>query len=112
MPIQTFAMITLVSAQDGEVSQLTGPMPTPLSSELITPESLFIIQLQVEELTINGSSHGTRNSARSVAESRKFCAKNTARAIPIVNWNSSETPVNTRVWVSAGQNVGLSVTAR
>src|SRR3954451_6164912 len=112
MPIQTFAMITLVSAQDGEVSQLTGSMPTPLSSELITPESLFIIQLQVEELTIKGSSHGTRNSARSVAESRKFWAENTASAMPIVSWNSSETPVNTTVCVSAGQNVGLPITAR
>src|SRR3954447_10953193 len=108
MPIQTFAMITLVRAQEGEVSQLTCGRWRAPSSELITPESLFIIQLQVEELTINGSSHGTRKSARSVAESRKFCAKNTARAIPIVNWNSSETPVNTRVWVSAGQNVGWS----
>src|SRR3954467_4699399 len=101
MPIQTFAMTTLVSAQDGEVSQLTGSIPTPWSSELSTPESLFIIQLQVEELTIRGSSHGTRNSARRVAESRKFWAKNTARAIPIVNWNSSDTPVNTTVCVSA-----------
>src|SRR5437868_2910251 len=112
MPIQTFAMITLVSAQVGEVSQLTGSMPRPLSSELITPESLFSIQDQVEELTIKGSSHGTRKSARSVADSRKFWAKNTASAMPMLNWKISETPVNSTVWVSAGQNVGLSITVR
>src|SRR3954454_10243049 len=108
MPIQTFAMITLVRAQLGDVSQLTGSIPNVLSSELTTPESLLSIHDQVDELTISGSSHGTRNSARSVAESRKFWAKKTARAIPIENWKISETPVNTTVCSSAGQNVGLS----
>src|SRR5690349_1369529 len=112
MPIQTFAMITLVRAQVGEVSQLTGWMPRLVSSELITPESLLSIQDQVEELTIKGSSQGTRNSARRVADSRKFWAKNTARAIPMLNWKISETPVKITVWVRAGQKVGLSIAVR
>src|SRR4051794_21745163 len=105
-------MITLVSAQVGEVSQLTSGMPTLCRRAFTTPESLFSIQDQVDELTIKGSSHGTRNNARNVAESRKFWAKNTARAIPMLNWKISDTPVNSTVCISAGQKVGLSTTAR
>src|SRR3954467_515040 len=105
MPIQMFAMITLVRAQLGEVSQLTGSMPMACSVKLTTPESLLSIHDQVEALTISGSSQGTRKSARRVAESLKFCAKKIARTIPMENWNSSDTPVNTTVCSSAGQNV-------
>ena len=91
MPIQMFAMITETSDQSGEVSQLTGSTPTSRSAALTMPESLLSIHDQVDADTISGSSHGTRNSARSVADSRKCWAKNTARASPIANWNTSET---------------------
>src|SRR3954454_13998666 len=103
-----FAMITLVSAHCGEVSQLTGSMPTMPRAELTMPESLLSIHDQVEAETISGSSHGTRNSARSVADSLKFCRKNTASAIPIENWKISETRVNSSVCSRAGPNVGWS----
>ena len=69
------------------------------------------IQDQVDADTISGSSHGTRNSARSVADSRKCRTKNTASAIPIVNWKASDTSVNTRVCTRAGTNVGSCRTA-
>ena len=36
------------------------------------PESLFSIHDQVEADTSSGSSHGTRNSARSVPDRRKL----------------------------------------
>src|SRR5690242_18668247 len=112
MPIQMFAMITLVSAQSGEVSQLTGSTPARPRVQLTMPESLLSIQDQVEALTIRGSSHGTRNSARSVAESRKLWAKNTASASPMANWKAMETNVNTIVWSNAGPNVGSANTVR
>src|SRR4051812_11762092 len=112
MPIQMFAMITLVRAQAGDVSQLTGCPPRRPRAALTMPESLFNIQDQVEAETINGNSHGTRNSARNVAESAKCCAKKTASAIPMVNWKISETRVNVTVWVSAGPKAGSSSTVR
>ncbi len=73
---------------------MTGSIPTAPSAELTMPESLLSIHDQVEAETISGSSHGTRNSARSVADSRKLLTKNTASAMPMVNWKISETPVN------------------
>src|SRR5687768_3221450 len=112
MPIQMFAMITLVSAQSGEVSQLTGSAPTSPRAQLTMPESLLSIHDQVEALTINGNSHGTRNSARSVADNRKFWAKNTASASPMANWKAIETNVKTSVCSSAGPNVGSATTVR
>src|SRR2546423_1883970 len=111
-PIQTFAMITEVRAHSGEVSQSTGPMPTACRTALTTPESLFSIQDQVDAETISGSSHGMRNSARSVADSRNPRAKNTASAMPIVYWKAKLTVVNTTVCHSAGANVGSSTTVR
>ena len=90
MPIQMFAMITEVSAQAGEVSQLTGPMPTACRAELTMPESLLSIHDQVDADTISGSSHGTRNRARSVADSRKCWLKKTASASPMANWKTSD----------------------
>src|SRR2546425_13072759 len=101
-----FAMITEVSDQDGEVSQLTGPMPTAWRNALTTPESLLSIHDQVEADTINGSSHGTRNSARNVADSRKCRWKNTARPSPMPNWKTRDTTVNAAVCHAAGENVG------
>src|SRR3954465_5375840 len=106
MPIQTFAMITETSDHCGEVSQLTGSTPTAPSAALTMPESLLSIHDQVEADTINGNSHGTRNSPRSVADSRKCWTKNTARARPMANWNTSEIPVKSTVCSSAGPNVG------
>ena len=66
MPIQMLAMITDTSDQSGEVSQLTGSTPTTPRAALTMPESLLSIHDQVDADTISGSSHGTRNSARSV----------------------------------------------
>src|SRR5690348_1480723 len=102
MPIQMLAMMTDANDQRGEVSQLTGAMPTACSTEFTTPESLLSIHDQVEADTISGSSHGTRNSARSVADSRKCRWKNRASAMPMLNWTAMLMKVNTRVWVSAG----------
>ncbi len=56
--------------------------------------------------TISGSSHGTRNSARRVADSRNARAKNTAIARPIPYWNTNEAAVKTSVFVSAVTKVG------
>src|SRR2546423_1401841 len=112
MPIQMFAMGTEISDQSGEVSQLTGSIPTAPRTLLTTPESLLSIQDQVDADTMSGSSHGTRNSARRVAESRKFCRKNRARAMPAVNCAAIDTTVNTMVCHSAGPNVGSSTTVR
>src|SRR2546421_2375893 len=111
-PIQMFAMITDVSAHCGEVSQFTGSIPIACRTALTTPESLLSIHDQVEADTINGSSHGTRNSARSVADSRKRRLKNTASASPIVYWNTKLTAVNRTVCVRAGVNVGSSKMVR
>src|SRR5919206_3815774 len=110
MPIQMFAMMTETSDQRGEVSQLTGATPRPCRIELTTPESLLSIQDQVDADTIRGSNHGTRNSARSVVDSRKCRWKNTARAMPALNCTAMEATVNTRVCVSAGPNVGSATT--
>src|SRR3569833_986892 len=112
MPIQTLAMITLVRAQVGEVSQLTGWMPSRPSVQLTTPESLLSIHDQVAADTINGSSHGTRNRARNVPESGKWLAKKTASAIPMLNWKISEMAVNSTVCSSAGPNVAFWTTVR
>ena len=105
-PIQMLAMITEINDHVGEVNQSTDEPPTDFNAELTTPDSLLSIQAQVEADTIKGSSHGTRNSARRVAERRKFCAKNTASARPIVNWKAMETKVNISVWIRAGLKVG------
>src|SRR5689334_10922829 len=112
MPIHTLAMITDASDQSGDVSQLTGPTPTTPSALLMMPESLLNIHDQVEAETISGSSHGTRNSARSPRDNGKERLKKTASARPIVNWNTRDTSVNTIVCVSAGRKVGSSTTAR
>src|SRR3569833_447768 len=106
MPIQMYTMITETSDHWGEVSQLTGAMPNDRNTEFTTPESLLSVQDHVDADTINGSSHGTRNSARNVADSRKCRVKNTASAIPTVNWNASDTRVNTMVCTRAGTKTG------
>src|SRR4051794_310569 len=106
MPIQMLATVTETSDHCGEVSQLTGPRPTRPSAVLTMPESLLSIQDQVDADTISGNSHGTRNIARSVADNRKCCRKNTANARPIVYWKTIDAPVNTAVCASAGRNVG------
>src|SRR5215472_7873363 len=97
MPIQMLAMMTEASDHRGEVSQLTGATPSPCSTEFTTPESLLSIHDQVDAETISGSSHGTRNNARSVAESRKLRWKKTASAMPRLNCTAMEATVNTRV---------------
>src|SRR3954465_13724712 len=107
-----FAMITEVSAQVGEVSQLTGSTPITCRAELMMPESLLSIHDQVEADTISGSSHGTRNRARRVAESRKCWLKKTASARPMTYWKTRHTAVNTTVWSRAGAKVGSSKTVR
>ena len=86
---------------------------TPRSAALTTPESLLSIHDQVDADTISGSSHGTRNSARSVADSRKFRLKNTARASPMANWKTSETSGEDAACASApARRSGLSRTVR
>src|SRR6266536_660881 len=100
------AMITETNDQVGDVSQWTESPPTALITELITPDSLLSIQAQVDAETISGNSQGTRNNARNVADSRKCCVKNTARARPMPNWKTIEMNVNTKVCSSAGMNVG------
>src|SRR5688500_8149526 len=104
--------MTDTSDQSGEVSQLTGSSPTARSAAFTTPASLLSIHDQADEDTISGSSHGTRNRARRVGESRKFWWKNTARASPMVNWKASDAAVKMAVWPSAGRNVGSSMTSR
>ena len=47
-------------------------MPKSCSTELTMPLSLLNIQAHVDADTISGSSHGTRKSARRVAESLKL----------------------------------------
>src|SRR5690606_28395330 len=101
-PSQMFAMITAVSAVSGEVSQLIWVPPNASMTELMIPWSLLSIHAQVEDETIRGRSHGTRNRARSTPESRKFAWKNTARASPIAYWKAIETRVNRAVLTRAG----------
>ncbi len=62
---------------------------------------------QVDADTSSGSSHGTRNSARRMPDSRKVLKKNTASPRPIANWKAMETKVKIAVLMSAGANVGL-----
>src|SRR4051794_40701260 len=112
MPIQMLAMMTETSDQCGAVSQWTGETPKSCSTELTTPESLLNIHDQVDADTISGSSHGTRNSARNVAESLKLRKKNTARARPAAYWKIRDTTVKTSVCSSAVLNVGLCSTWR
>src|SRR6266568_3859187 len=106
MPIQMFAIVTDASDHFGDVSQSIGAIPRPCRAWLTIPESLLSIHDQVDADTISGRSHGTRNSARSVAESRKCLLKNTASPMPIQNWKNSETAVKISVCSSAGRNVG------
>src|SRR6266511_4410478 len=106
MPIQMLATVTDTSDQAGEVSQFTVSSPNNARNALTTPASLLSIQAQVDADTISGSSHGTRKSARSVVDSRKFRAKNTASARPIPYWNTSDATVNRAVLRSAVPNVG------
>src|SRR5476651_2607849 len=110
MPIQMLAITTDTSAHCGEVNQLIWCTPTPSSTALTTPDSLFSIHAQTDAETSSGSSHGTRNNARSVAASRKLRKKKTARANPIENWKRIETPVNTPVLIRAGVNVEVWMT--
>ncbi len=86
--------------------------PNALSAALTTPESLLSIHDQVDAETIIGSSHGTRNSARSVDESRKLLLKNTASARPIAYWKAIDTTMKIAVWMTAGQKVGSAKTSR
>src|SRR6478735_6964745 len=87
-PIQMFAMITEASDQDGEVSQFTGPTPIAWRVALTIPESELSIHDQVDADTISGSSHGTRNRARRVADRWKCWLKNTASPSPIAYWKT------------------------
>src|SRR6185312_4182415 len=105
MPIQIFAINTATRDQCGEVSQLIWPMPTASRKELTTPESLLSIQDQADPDTSSGSSHGTRNNARSVLFKGKFLMKNAASARPIENWKRMDTPTKSAVFRRAGPNV-------
>src|SRR5687768_2455038 len=105
------AMSTETIAHCGEVSQLICGMPTACSSALTTPDSLLSIHAHTDADTSSGSSHGTRNSARSVADSGNLRKKKTASARPIVNWNAIETNVKIAVFASAGTKVLLWMTA-
>src|SRR3954453_10242228 len=103
-------MMTDTSDHCGEVSQLTGAMPRPDSTEFTTPESLLSIQDQVDAETISGSSQGTRNSARIRLDSGNRRWKKMASASPRLNCTAIDATVNTRVWVNAGRNVGWPIT--
>src|SRR5215213_10103527 len=110
MPIQMFATVTDTSDQSGEVSQFTWSTPTTARAAFTTPASLLSSHAHVDADTISGSSHGTRNNARSVADSRKFREKNTAMASPMPYWNTSDTTVNSTVLSSAVRKVGSANT--
>src|SRR6266536_6702820 len=105
MPIQMLATVTDTSDQEGEVSQFTGGTPTTPSAALTRPDSLLSSQAHVDADTISGSSHGTRNRARRVAESRKFWLKKTARASPMAYWKTRHTAVKSAVCSRAGAKV-------
>src|SRR5690606_2077278 len=105
MPSQMFAMVTDSRDIPGEVSQLIGSRPNAVRMALTIPLSLFSIHAQVEAETISGSSQGTRNNARSTAESRKLVRKKTARASPSVNCTAIEPKVNSAVFLRAVGNV-------
>src|SRR3954447_9085539 len=106
MPIQMFAIVTETSDHGSEVSQWMLLPPTARSSELTTPDSLFSIQAHTDADTMSGNSHGTRSSARSVPERRKFWLKNSASARPMPYWNSNDTPVKKTVCQTAAVNTG------
>ena len=80
---------------------MTGSPPKATMTELTMPLSLLSIHAQVEAETISGSSHGTRNRARSTVDRRKFCRKNTASARPTTNCTTMDPNVNSRVFLSA-----------
>ena len=58
-------------AHCGEVSQLIWVRPTASRPALTMPDSLLSIHAQIDAETSRGSSQGTRNSARSVADERE-----------------------------------------
>src|SRR5690242_14282996 len=103
-------MMTETSDHCGEVSQLTGAMPRPDSTAFTTPESLLSIHDQVDAETISGSSQGTRNRARIRVDSGNRRWKKTASARPRPNCTAIDATVNTRVFLSAGVNVGWPIT--
>src|SRR4051812_27694607 len=106
-----FAIVTDASAHVGEVNQFTWSKPTARSAALTTPDSLLSSHAHVDADTISGSSHGTRNSARSVADSGNPRSKNTASARPSPYWNSRDTTVNTAVFTRVRRKAGLPNTA-
>src|SRR3954470_14433489 len=112
IPIQMLAMVTEASDQPGAVSQWAGASPIACRTALTMPESLLSIQDQVDADTISGSSQGTRNSARSVTDSRKCRVKKTASAMPMLNWSARDTTVKTTVCTSAGRKVESAKTVR
>src|SRR5918994_1610937 len=105
MPSQMLAMVTESSAVSGDVSQLICSAPNAPSTELTMPLSLLSIHAHVDAETMSGSSHGTRNIARSTPDSRNPDRKNTASARPIAYWNTIETTVKTAVFQRAIGNV-------
>src|SRR3954451_2678263 len=96
MPSQMLAIVTATS-EWFSLSHQTESMPKTPMSRLTTPESASNIHCQVVADTMIGSSQGTRNSARSKAESGKFRWKNTASASPITYWKNSDTTTNVTV---------------
>src|SRR4051794_28594273 len=100
------AAMTDTSDHDGEVSQWTGFTPSSSSPAFTSPDSLLSNQAHVDADTMSGSSQGTRNRARRVADNRNPRAKNTAIAKPITYWNASDATVKTRVFTSAVRNSG------
>ena len=70
MPSQMFAIVTEIS-ECSALSHQTGSTPTTPSNRLMIPESASSIHCQVVAETMIGSSHGTRNSARSSRDSGK-----------------------------------------
>ena len=76
------------------------------------PESASIIHCHVVPETMIGSSHGTRNSARSTPESGNDRRKKTARPRPIVYWKKSDTTTKIAVCRTVGQNCGEAMTSR
>ena len=93
------------------LSHLIGSTPNRPRNRLTMPESLSSIHYQVEADTMIGSSHGTRNSARSTAESRKCWWKNTASASPIVYWKTRETTTKNAVCPRSARTVARPETS-
>ena len=111
IPSQMFAMVTETSEWSA-LSHQTGSIPSSPMNRLITPESASNIHCQVVAETMIGSSHGTRNNARSNVESGKFRWKKTASARPIVYWKNSETRTKKAVCPRVGRNCGEDRTSR